>query len=241
MLEIVKSQARVYKLQDKPPPSVALLKRRAAADVALVERALKSEGYYEGTAVISVDSEEKPIPGTENPDGDDAAKAAEETVEDGNDQPEPVFKDLEDPETTPIINIFVRKGPRYALARQVVQIEPAVSPEVTERVQEAAAINVGGPAAGKSVVDAEQAALGELNREGRPYAKKGERRAEADFDHDTLNVVTALQAGPYTVYGDTTVTGLRDVEEAYIRDFITWEKGRRKTPHYFGRRELFDG
>jgi len=53
MLEIVKTQARVYKLQDKPPPSVALLKRRAAADVELIERALKSEGYYEGSAGIS--------------------------------------------------------------------------------------------------------------------------------------------------------------------------------------------
>jgi len=226
MLEIVKSQARVYKLQEKPPPSVALLKRRAAADVALVERALKSEGYYEGTAVISVDSEEKPIPGTEEPDDEvTETTAAEESIEDSKDQAEPIFKDLADPDTTPIVNIFVRKGPRYALARQVVKIEPAVSPQVTERVQEAAARNVGGPAQGSAVVNAEQAALGELNREGRPYAKKGERRAEANFDHDTLDVVTALEAGPYTVYGDTQVTGLRDVDEAYIRDFITWKKG----------------
>ncbi len=225
MLEIVKSQARVYKLQEKPPPSVALLKRRAAADVALVERALKSEGYYEGSAVISVDGEKKSIPGT-----DAAAKAeikaealAAAIAESG--ETEPVFADIADPDTPPVVNIFVRKGPRYSLARQGVVIDPAVAPEVTERVQEAAAKNVGGPAQGRAVVDAEQAALGALNRIGRPYAKKGKRRAEANFDYDTLDVITALEPGPYTVYGDTQVVGLREVEEKYIRDFITWKKG----------------
>ena len=225
MLEIVKSQARVYKLQEKPPPSVALLKRRASADVALVERALKSEGYYEGTAVITVDGEEKQIPGTDAAakaeiKAETLAKAVEESQE-----PQPVFGDIADPETPPIVNIFVRKGPRYSLARQGVVIEPAIAADVTERVQEAAAINVGGPAQGRAVVDAEQAALGALNRIGRPYAKKGKRRAEANFDFDTLDIVTTLDPGPYTVYGDTTITGLREVEERYIRDFITWKKG----------------
>ncbi len=221
MLEIVKSQARVYKLQDNPPPSVALLKRRATADVALVERALKSEGYYEGMAVITVDEFEKEVPGSE------AARKAEElanSLEAGNDD-DPVFVDIADPVTQPVVNIFVRKGPRYSLARQGVIIEPAVASDVQERVQEAAAINVGGPAQGRAVVDAEQAALGALNRVGRPYAKKGKRRAEANFDFDTLDVITKLDAGPFTVYGDTEIVGLRDVEEKYIRDFITWKKG----------------
>lgn len=225
MLEIVKSQARVYKLQEKPPPSVALLKRRAAADVALVERALKSEGYYEGTAVISVDDDIKSVPGTE-----DAAKAEikAEALADAIEEekkPEPVFGDIADPDVPPVVNIYVRKGPRYSLARQVVSIEPNVAPDITERVQEAAAKNVGGPAQGRAVVDAEQAALGELNRKGRPYAKKGKRRAEANFDLDTLDIVTPLQPGPYTVYGDTTIVGLNEVELKYIRGFITWKKG----------------
>ena len=225
MLEIVKSQARVYKLQEKPPPSVALLKRRAAADVKLVERALKSEGYYEGTAVISVDGEKKEIPGTEAAaKAEIKAEALAAAIEESGEE-QPVFADLADPDAPPVVNIFVRKGPRYSLARQGVIIEPAVSPEVAERVQEAAAKNVGGPAQGRAVVDAEQAALGALNRIGRPYAKKDKRRAEANFDFDTLDVVTSLKPGPYTVYGDTEIVGLREVDLKYIRDFITWEKG----------------
>jgi len=197
MLEIVKSQARVYKLQEKPPPSVALLKRRAAADVALVERALKSEGYYEGSAIISVDGEEKSIPGTgEAAKAEIKAEALANAIEDGEEEKDPVFADLADPDTPPVVNIFVRKGPRYSLARQGVIIDPPVEPAVQERVQEAAARNVGGPAQGRAVVDAEQAALGALNRVGRPYAKKGKRRAEANFDFDTLDVITALSPGP---------------------------------------------
>ena len=68
MLAIVQEQARVYKLQEKPPPSVALLRRRAAADVELVERALKSEGYYEGAATITVDAEARKIPTGDEPE-----------------------------------------------------------------------------------------------------------------------------------------------------------------------------
>ena len=216
MLEIVKGAARVYKLQEKPPPSVALLRRRAAADVDLVERALKSEGYYEGAATITVDSEVKKIP-----TGEEVDDATAEPIE----REEPIFADIADPETPPVVNIYVRKGPRYALARQRVEIDPPVRSETEQRVRKAARQNVSGPAQGRAVVDAEQAALGELNREGRPYAKKGERRAEANFDYDTLDVVTTLLPGPYTVYGDTTITGETEVERAYIADFITWERG----------------
>ena len=226
VLEIVKSQARVYKLQDKPPPSVALLKRRAASDVDLVERALKSEGYYEGSAIISVDDEKKFVPGTEEAtNAEIKAQALADAVEEDEENDKPVFADIADRETPPVVNIFVRKGPRYSLARQAVVIEPSVDRSILEPVQEAAAKNVGGPAQGVAVVDAEQAALGALNRVGRPYAKKGKRRAEANFDFDTLSVVTDLAPGPFTVYGDTTITGLTEVEEAYIRDFITWKRG----------------
>ncbi len=227
VLEIVKGQARVYKLQDKPPPSIALLKRRAAADIDLVERALKSEGYYEGSAVISVDAEAKSIPGAEIDGETTNAEIKAQTLADeiNDEEPEPIFGDIADPDTPPVVNIFVRKGPRYSLARQLTPIEPDVAPDVAERVRTAAAKNVGGPAQGVAVVDAEQAALGELNKIGRPYAKKGKRRARANFDYDTLEVATPLIPGPFTVYGDTTVTGLTTVEEAYIRDFITWQRG----------------
>lgn len=213
MLEIVKGEARVYKLQDKPPPSVALLRRRAAADVDLVERALKSEGYYEGSAVITVDAEAKEI------------GAEEEAADESGNGDAPIFGDIEEPETPPVVNILVRKGPRYALARQLVVIEPPVRTDTEERVRKAARKNVGGPAQGQAVVDAEQAALGELNREGRPYAEKGKRRAEANFDYDTLDVVTDMAPGPYTVYGGTEITGNTEVETKYIADFITWNEG----------------
>lgn len=228
LLEIVKTQARVYKLQDKPPPSVALLKRRAAADVDLVERALKSEGYYEGTATISVDGEEKSIViDDDTTNAEVKADALADEINDANDAPEPkpIFDDIADPDAPPVVNIFVRKGPRYSLARQLTPIEPEVSPEVAERVRTAAAQNVGGPAQGVAVVNAEQAALGELNRVGRPYARKGTRRARANFDFDTLEVATPLIPGPLTVYGDTRIDGLVQVEEKYIRDFITWKRG----------------
>ncbi len=225
MLEIVKTQARVFKLQDNPPPSVALLKRRASSDIALVERALKSEGYYEGTAVITVDNDKKTNPRNEELTKEQDRLNTFGNTADNNEQSAPIFADIADPVSTPVVNIFVRKGPRYSLARQQVDIATEVDPGIEEQVREAAAVNVGGPAQGLAVVEAEQAALGALNKEGRPYASKGERRAEANFDFDTLDIITKLDPGPLTIYGETQISGLRDVEEAYIRDFITWKKG----------------
>lgn len=186
MLGVIEGAARIYKLQDKPPPNIALLKRRAAADVDLVERALRSEGYFEGEASIRVN----------------------------DDNPE-----------APIVNVNVRKGPRYALARQQVEFDQPVSAETIERVNDAASSGVSGPAEGRVIVGGEADALAQLTRAGRPYAKRGKRRAEANFDHDTLDVTTQIATGPYTVYGPVSIEGLETVDRDYVEGFVSWATG----------------
>ncbi len=185
MQGIIESAARIYKLQDKPPPNIALLKRRAASDVKIVERALKSEGYYEGEATIKVT-------------GTDEA---------------------------PVVDVDVRKGPRYALARQQITFDTPVSPAIEQIARDAASINVGGPAQGRAVVDAEREVVRILNRSGWPYNEKGKRRAEANFDENTLDVRTPYTPGPYTTYGPVVIEGLSTVEQRYVETFISWKPG----------------
>ncbi len=188
---ILEKAARIYRLQEKPPPSVALLKRRAAADVNIVERALKSEGYYEGEATIKV------------------VEAAENAAEGA----------------TPIVKIAVRKGPRYSLARQLATFETTLNPALEQTVQDAISVNVGKPAQGQAVVDAEAEAARIFGRSGYPYIRKGKRRAEANFDFDTLDVRTPYAPGPYTTYGPVTFEGLETVEPKYMKSFIEWQRG----------------
>ncbi len=211
---ILQSATRLYRLQDKPPPNIALLKRRAASDTAIVERALKSEGYYEGEATITVISEDTPATGTAPPiDGADPAV------------PETAAGTVEKSTGTPTVRVSVRKGPRYALARQLATFETPLDPALEQTVQDAISVNVGGPAQGRAVVDAETEASRILGRNGYAYARKGKRRAEANFDFDTLDIRTPYAPGPLTTYGDVTFEGLETVERKYIESFVTWERG----------------
>ncbi len=205
---ILENATRLYRLQEKPPPSVALLKRRAAADVDIVERALKSEGYYEGEATITV--LDTALDGEGNvPESDpDIATAGEEIV------------------GTPTVRIAVRKGPRYALARQLATFATPINAELEQIVQNAISVNVGGPAQGRAVIDGEVEAASILGRNGYPYIDRGKRRAEANFDFDTLDVRTPFAPGPYTTYGPVTIEGLETVERPYVESFITLERGR---------------
>ena len=213
---ILESATRLYRLQDKPPPNIALLKRRASSDVAIVERALKSEGYYEGEATITVISDDAPAAGTVEPiDGEsEVAQAAA-----------PLAIADEEIVGTPTVRVSVRKGPRYALARQLATFATPVDPLLEQTIQDAVSINVGGPAQGKAVVDAEIAASRILGRSGYPYAEKGKRRAEANFDFDTLDIRTPYAPGPLTTYGDVTFEGLETVERKYVESFVTWQRG----------------
>ncbi len=208
---ILEGATRLYRLQDKPPPNIALLKRRASSDVDIIERALKSEGYYEGEATITVISEKAASPETA-PSLDDNGE---------------IIEDVESVETldTPIVKVSVRKGPRYALARQLATFATPIDPLLEQTIQDAVSVNVGGPAQGRAVVDAEVAASRIFGTSGYPYAKKGTRRAEANFDFDTIDIRTPYAPGPLTTYGDVTFEGLETVEQKYVKSFVTWQRG----------------
>lgn len=58
LLEQVSDTARRV---DRPPSSVTVLRRRAEDDVATLRTALRSEGYYDGTIDVGVDSTAEPV------------------------------------------------------------------------------------------------------------------------------------------------------------------------------------
>jgi translocation and assembly module TamA len=49
------------RLIDRPPPSLTRLRRRAEDDRAHLERALRSEGYYDATIDVSIDPDAEPV------------------------------------------------------------------------------------------------------------------------------------------------------------------------------------
>jgi len=69
----LQSSSTLIELQEKPPEDVTALRRRAIEDLARLQKALRSAGYYDGNVTITVDGETV-VPGATPADYEDATK-----------------------------------------------------------------------------------------------------------------------------------------------------------------------
>lgn len=217
---LIESATRLYRMQDKPPASLPLLRRRAEADKEIVERILKSEGYYKGFAEVRVYADGvKP----------DEAALAQQTALDILREREREREEDANPraDVKPLAVITVEKGPLFHVeSHEFVFTPPPSEAEIAWAIEEAEAQrHVGGPARGAEVAGAESRLVGAFVNSGNPWAKQTGRQAEADWDADQLRVTTDMAPGPFAVYGETTVLGLTTVEPDYVLQFPTWAVG----------------
>ena len=182
---LIEGTARLYKLAERPPASIAMLKRRAAGDVDAAERVLRSEGFYKGKAAVTIDEAAEP----------------------------------------PTATIALDPGARFTLGSLALRFDREIPEEAAAAARARSRDFLDKPARGAGVVEAEDAATAWLTANGWPYAKRGERKAEADFDLDILRVRTEFETGPYSVFGPVTVEGAESVESDYIAGFATWKEG----------------
>ncbi|MEM1277348.1 MAG: autotransporter assembly complex family protein [Pseudomonadota bacterium] len=170
--------------------SLAFLRRRASSDEPMVQKLLRSRGYYQGSVDITV----TPI------EPEDGTEVTEATV---------LFE--------------VDPGPVFTLVAHEFEITSrGLAPELA-----AAEFGspIGQPANAAAILDAENLAVLRLKESGFPYAARGKRRALADLEAKTIEVVTPIDAGPLAVYGALTFEGLDEVEEAYLRTYLDFDLG----------------
>lgn len=104
MAVLAESSLAVYRQQDKGAQSIAFLKQRAKGDVALIQKILRSRGYYDGSAEVKVT------------------------------QPEVPEGTPEDQQPPPLVTIKVEPGPPFTLTRHDFQVDnpsgtlPAIRP-----------------------------------------------------------------------------------------------------------------
>ena len=197
MTELARQALATFRREDEGAQSVPFLKRRAENDKSILQRLLRSRGYYEGEIEAEVTS--APPAEGEEPGAKETAKVA----------------------------FAVEPGPQFTLAgHEITVTSRGPAPELS-----AVALNdpetayIGGPALAAEIVDTETRALAALRDAGFPYARKGERRAVADLEADTIEVTTAFDAGPLSVYGPLTFEGLDEVQEEYLRTYLDFEAG----------------
>lgn len=209
MTETAENALAVYREQEAGAQSLAFLKRRAQGDAAMVKRILRSGGYYSGKVDVTVAE----VAAAEAEGGEDAATTSGDTAQD----------DAGDaPKKQAVVTIEVTPGPAFTLSEHQFKIA-----EGSARAPDAAALGspVGEPPAAAAIVNAETAAVTQLQRAGYPYAQRLKRRAVADLEAATLAVTTPLASGPASAFGDVTFEGLEDVRARYLRTYLPWETG----------------
>lgn len=59
--ELLTGSLQLLALQDRPPPSLAALRRRAEEDRERLQKALRSEGFYDAAIELSIDEDARPV------------------------------------------------------------------------------------------------------------------------------------------------------------------------------------
>ena len=193
------SASSAGRLTGRPPAGELILRRRAQADVDILQKALRSEGYYAGTVGFRIEGDTVPQPRA------NAVAALAEAA-----RAHVIFD--------------VEPGPLYRISR--IDIE-AGNPDAAFKVPTAADIGlaVGDPAGAQRVLDAETRLLGQTMRQARPLAKLGPRQAVIDNDTRQMEVTLRVTPGPRADFGAITFAGDSGIKETFLRRRLPFSTG----------------
>ncbi|MEM7059081.1 MAG: autotransporter assembly complex family protein [Pseudomonadota bacterium] len=200
MLDLAESSLATFRRQEDGAQSLAFLRRRAESDVALVQKLLRSRGYYAGKVDVET------VAGTKKPD--------EDAVQGGEDAPEAA-------EAT--VTFTVEPGPAFTLVRHDFRLPGDGTKEGLTPAAFGSPVGVAADA--EAIVNAETAAVDDLKNTGFPYARRGKRRAVADLEQAELEIDTPIAPGPLAIFGPVIFEGLDDVRERYLRTYLPWIRG----------------
>jgi translocation and assembly module TamA len=85
----------------------------------------------------------------------------------------------------------------------------------------------GEPARARAILDAEKALVQALKKKGRPFAAVEDRKVVVDHRTRTVRVTFHLAPGPLARFGAATITGLKTIEESFVRNRLLWKQGER--------------
>ncbi|MFP3912121.1 MAG: autotransporter assembly complex protein TamA [Desulfobacteraceae bacterium] len=205
--KLLQEVSKTVQQKDAPPQSMALLNRRAMGDIPEMRKVLRSFGYFEGRVKVTL---VPPQTGFET-DPDDVARV----------------HDPEIPQEKPMtVRFEIDPGPRFTVSSPVIAPAPDGSPHVPDPPTPAeAGIAEHAPYSAQKVVDAGKFILARYKNNGYPFPRIIERQVTADFSTDTVEVRFQVKPGPFALFGETHVTGLKELDSEYVRALLPWKQG----------------
>lgn len=225
---IIDESLKLNLLKDRPPASLARLRRRAEGDTEVVQKILRAEGYYDAKAEVAVAA------GTAQPLQTDDAKASQPVTPS---EPNVATKNSVDPEQDgarseadkPIpasVRIDIDAGEIFRVT-EFAFIPSTLPGEAV--LPSAAEFGMSPTSAAKSaeIVGVEGRVVGWLREHGFPYARFVKRRAVADRSTKTLQITSEFDPGPLATVNGARIEGLAQVDEAYLRTYLPWQENER--------------
>jgi translocation and assembly module TamA len=122
------------------------------------------------------------------------------------------------------VTVTVEPGPLYHVSSIRVMGadgQPLTVPEDEKKLP----LKPGDPARTAPVVATENALVARLGDTGHPFAKVEDRRVEIDRDAKTMDVTYTLDPGAKERFGPVAITGLEQLNPAYVEGRIRWQPG----------------
>jgi translocation and assembly module TamA len=192
--------SQLVSLKESGPVGPFALVTRARQDAGRFQSALNSFGYYKGRVTTTIAG--RPL--------DDAG----------------LLDLLDKAPADPPVDVAVEfdPGPQFHLGR--VTIDGDVPPDVRDKL----GLAPGAPAVAADVLAAQGRLLNALREAGHPLAKVDLPPVTLQPADNTLNVTFCVAAGPYADIGPITITGLKSMNEDYVRRRLLLKQGQRFSP-----------
>ena len=192
--------SQLVMLREKAPVGPFALVTRARDDAGRFRTALDSFGYYAATVTVTVDG--KPL---ENVDLPDLLRQA--------------------PASPPVpVSVSFDVGPLFHLGRV------AIEGDVPPAARDALGLKPGEPAVAAEVLKAQQRLLAAIREAGRPLATVKLPPVTLRPAEHLLDVAFRATEGPYADIGAISITGLKTVNEDYVRRRLLLHSGQRFSP-----------
>jgi translocation and assembly module TamA len=196
----LRGSSQLEALREKGPVDPLALVLRAQRDVARLETVLQSFGYYDGRIAITID--ERSLDDPSLSDHIAAAPAGAKTA----------------------IAVSAELGPLYRVG------EVNLEGDLPEGVRERLGIAPGAPAVAADILAARRRLLNALLEEGHALARVEEPVAYENRARQVLDLTFEVEAGPRVELGEIRLSGLRTVNEAFVRNRLLVRPGARFSP-----------
>ena len=136
-----------------------------------------------------------------------------------------VSSDIDEKDTPVCVTFHVALGSAYLLESvEIHTIGQDTKPGVKLPEPKELGLGLRKPAKALAILDGQEALIRLLRKQGFPFPQITERKVMVDHRDHTVVVIFDLDPGPLARFGPTKITGLKSVDEVFVRNMVPWQE-----------------